>query len=132
MAVHSPEVIREVATEHDIALSGPTLFYYEAYEYEFDEDSKNWLAFSSEPSFFTDVQVPMNKSLRGLDVTTFNMNSTPECSPLSCNSLARSIPVNEHCLFDTFTEAKAALEGGLFENSEPGPFRIFAVYKADI
>lgn len=47
---------------------------------------------------------------------------------LSGNSLATDIPVNEHCLFRTFQEAKEAIEGGLFKNSEPGPYRIFAVY----
>jgi hypothetical protein len=129
---NSPQVIREIATEHGIELSGTTLFYYEAYEYEFDEDSKDWSTFSLEPSFVTDVQVPRDKSFKGFDVTTFSMNNAPECSPLSCNSLATSIPVNEHCLFNTFAEAKDALEGGLFDNSEHGPFRIFAVYTVDI
>jgi hypothetical protein len=74
----------------------------------------------------------MDKSLRGFDVTTFSLNNSPECSPLSCNSLATSIPVNEHCLFNAFAEAKEALEAGLFENSEPGPYRVFAVYTVDI
>jgi hypothetical protein len=129
---NSPQVIREIATEHGIELSGTTLLYYGAYEYEYDEDTKDWLTFPPEPSFVTDVQTPNNKSLRGFDVITFRMGSSPECSPLSCNSLATSIPVNEHCLFITFAEAKDALEGGLFDNSEHGPFRIFAVYTVDI
>ena len=36
--------------------------------------------------------------------------------------------VNQHCLFNTQSEAKEALESGKFNDSEPGPFRIFAVY----
>lgn len=76
----------------------------------------------------TDVRTPAHKNLEGFDVTTFSMHSSPECSPLSCNSLANNIPVNEHCLFRTFQEAKEAIEGGLFKNSEPGPYRVFAVY----
>jgi hypothetical protein len=35
-----------------------TLFYYEVYEHEYDEDSKEWSAFMPESSFITDVQVP--------------------------------------------------------------------------
>jgi len=43
-------------------------------------------------------------------------------------SLATTIPVNQHCLFGTFEEAKKALESGLFQNSEAGPYRVFSVY----
>lgn len=124
----SPQIIEDIAKNEDINLSGMTLFYYEAYEYEFDEESKAWSDFAPEPSFTTNVQVPRNKQLEGFDVTSFMVHTSPECSPLSCNSLATSVAVNEHCLFGTFAEAKVALESGLFDNSEPGPFRIFAVY----
>jgi hypothetical protein len=128
---NSPEAIREIAANAGIDLSGATLFYYEAYEFEFDEDSKEWKAFAPEPSFATDVLVPADKRLEGFDVTTFSFHTGPECSPLSCNSLATTIPVNQHCLFDTFGNAKEALEGSLFKNSEPGPYRIIAVYTVD-
>jgi hypothetical protein len=124
----SPEVITEIAVSAGIDLSGTTLFYYEVYEYEFDEDTKAWSEFPPEPSFTTDVREPAFKHLEGFDVVTFTARTSPECSPLSCNSLAAEIPVNRHCLFDTFDAAKAALESGLFRNSEPGPYRIFAVY----
>ena len=82
----------------------------------------------SDPRLLTDIQVPIDKHLEGFDVTTFTAHTSPECSPLSCNHLATTIQVNRHCLFNTFEEAKEALEGGLFENSESGPYRIFAVY----
>jgi hypothetical protein len=68
--------------------------------------------------------------LEGYDVTTFFVGTSPECSPLSCNCLATEISVNGHCLFDTFEQAVQALEAGKLDNSEPGPFRIFAVYTA--
>ena len=48
--------------------------------------------------------------------------------PERVKSLAREIAVNRHCLFDSFEQAKAALETGKFDNTEPGPHRIFAVY----
>ena len=125
---NSPKVIEEIATNEGIDLSGTTLFYYEAYEYEFDEESNKWSPFTPESSFVTDVYVPMDKHLEGFDVITFSNHTTPECSPLSCNLLATAIPVNKHCLFNTFAETKDALEGGFFKNSEPSPSRIFAVY----
>jgi hypothetical protein len=72
--------------------------------------------------------VPAAKHLAGFDVVTFFTHTSPECSPLSCNALAATLAVNEHCLFPTFAQAKAALEGGAFHHSEAGPLRIFAVY----
>ena len=125
---NSPQVIEEIARKETIDLFGMTLFYYEVYEYEFDEDSNEWSAFTPEPSFTTDVQLPVAKSLEGFDVVAFSAHTSPECSPLSCNLLATRIPVNEHCLLNALEEAKGALEGGLFQKSEPGPYRIFAVY----
>jgi hypothetical protein len=32
---------------------------------------------------------------------------------------------------NSFEEAEAALNGGAFENCEPGPYRIMAVYSVD-
>ncbi len=49
-------------------------------------------------------------------------------SPLSCNGLARGIRTNPHCLLESFAEAYDQLNGGAFNNAEPGPYRIFAVY----
>lgn len=124
---NSPEEIKELASNEGIDLQGTTLFYYEVYEYEFDEDLKEWFPFTPDP-VDTNVQVPTHKQLEGFDVATFRCHNIPEHSPLSCNSLATTIPVNKHCLINTFAEAKAALDDGLFIGSEPGPYRIFAVY----
>ncbi len=124
----SPEVMESLAKSENIDLSGTTLFYYEVYEYEFDDSLKEWVTFAPEDSFLTNVQVPIHKRLQGFDVVNFTAHTSPECSPLSCNSLAETIPVNQHCLLNTFEEAQDAIKQGLFENSEPGPYRIFAVY----
>ncbi len=124
----SPEIMEDLSKEMNLDLSGATLFYYEMHEYEYDGNVKDWAAISTELPFETNVRVPMNKYLQGFDVVSFTFNSTPECSPLSCNALAKEIPVNRHCLFNTFDEAKQSLEKGLFKNSEPGPYRIFAIY----
>lgn len=125
---NSPEVIETVARDNSIDLSGTKLFYYEVYEPEFHEDEKAWRPFAPESSFTTNVTVPKEKILEGYDVPTFLCGNAPECSPLSCNSLAAEIPANPHCLLDSFSEAKRSLENGSFNDSEPGPFRIFAVY----
>lgn len=124
----SPDDIREIADNAGIDLAKTTLFYYEVFEFEFNEDLNEWQIFSPELSFTTNVQQPEAKQLVGFDVATFSTKNSPECSPLSCNALATAIPVNGHCLFESFKDAKGALDKGLFENSEPGPYRIFAVY----
>jgi hypothetical protein len=108
-----------------------SLFYYEVYEQEFNEDAKVWSAFEPEPSFPTDVAKPSRARLMGFDVTSFSAGSSPECSPLSCNAVADDIEANEHCLLNAFEDAKTALESGRFDNCEPGPFRIFAVYTVE-
>lgn len=126
----SPKIMTSLAEKEGIDLSGTTLFYYEVYEYEFDDRTIEWLGFTPDKfeSFETDVQVPIKKYLQGFDVVTFYANTSPEHSPLSCNSLATEISVNQHCLFNAFEETKDAIEQGLFKNSEHGPYRIFAVY----
>ncbi|WP_210265767.1 hypothetical protein [Bradyrhizobium aeschynomenes] len=124
----SPEIIEELARVKGVELSTTTLFYYEAYELEYDETTRQWSAFAPEPSLVTNVSEPDTKQIEGFDVVSFWARTTPECSPLSCCSVAGDVPVNSHCLFKTFDEAKEALERGVFDKTEPGPFRILAVY----
>jgi hypothetical protein len=125
----SPKVIQEVTQQHSIDLTGTTLFYYEVYEKEFDGNS--WRPYGPDPSFQTAVVVPADKRLEGYDVVTFSCGNLPECSPLSCNHLASELPTNAHCLLDSFEIAEANIANGVFNNSEPGPYRIFAVYTVD-
>jgi len=128
----SPQIVRDLAESEKIDISAMTLFYYEVYEEQFNEEEKAWSLFSPEPSFPTAVEDTDQKHLEGYDIATFWASNSPECSPLSCNLLAAEMPVNEHCLLNTFEEAKTALESGQFEHSEPGPFRIFAVYRVNL
>jgi hypothetical protein len=124
----SPKVIREIARCHDIDLTGTTMFYYEAYEFQCMEDCAEWEQYFPEESFKTDVVVPEIKVLHGYDVVSFSCGTSPECSYLSCNHMAQEIPVNRHCLLRTFEEAKNLLDRCAFKDCEPGPCRIFAVY----
>lgn len=119
---NSPEVIEQVAREQSIDLAGTTMFYYEAYEREFDDEKELWCPYQSDQSFTTIILLPECKILSGFDVVS------SDCSPLSCNSFASEILTNAHCLLPDFKTAKQLVETGRFNNSEPGPYRIFAVY----
>ena len=124
----SPEIIKSLAREHAIDLGDCRFFYYEVFEEEFNDDKERWELFRPDEGFKTSVVIPARKHLEGYDVVTFSVHTSPECSPLSCNSIAETIETNRHCLFASFDEAKAHVEGHDFDDSEPGPFRIFAVY----
>jgi hypothetical protein len=122
----SPEAIQNLAQEKSISLAGTTFFYYEVYEKEFD--GKTWNAYGPDQSFTTNVAVPIDKHIEGFDVVTFWGRNLPECSPLSCNGLAEEVPTNSHCLINSFDEAEVYVTEGMFNGSEPGPYRIFSVF----
>jgi hypothetical protein len=124
----APAAMRAIATANNIDLAGTTLFYYEVFEEEYDEDTKTWRAFAPDASVPTKVEPPKAARLGGFDVASFWAKASAECSPLSCNGLAETLAVNRHCLFASLDEARQALQAGAFDNSEPGPFRIFAVH----
>jgi hypothetical protein len=81
--------------------------------------------------YTTLVLAPTFRQLEGYDVATFSQGNCPECSPLSCNHLATESAVNTHCLIASLDDAKTHLEDGQFNDSEPGPYRIIAVYTMD-
>jgi hypothetical protein len=128
---NSPGEIESLAVEHSISLQGMKLFYYEAYEQEYDDQSQAWVPYEPEASFGTSVLEPERKILEGFDVTCFTVHTTPECSPLSCNACAETLPTNSHCLFSTFEDAVYAIESGAFASAEPGPYRVIAIYSAN-
>jgi len=125
----SPDVIVSLADEHDLDLSQARWFYFEAYEKEFDEDSGEWRNFDPEASFATCIVVPENMKLMGYDIITFSCGTSAECSPLSCNHVAKEVKVNRHCLLDSFEAAMSFVDTKAYLGGEPGPYRIFAVYE---
>jgi hypothetical protein len=127
----SPALIEEVALEAEISLQDCTMLYFEAYEMQWDSESKSWQHFKPEESFVTNVMLPVKKVLLGYDVVTYTMASQADCSPLSCNNMASEIPVNTHCLIESFEAVKEYLEKGAFDDAEPGPYRIVAVYEIE-
>src|SRR5689334_7744741 len=108
----SPEIIQAVATRHEVDLTAMTLFYYEVYEHQFDEDRHQWTPVVAEPSFATQVVPPSARTLEGYDVVTFSVGTRAECSPLSCSRLAAEIETNAHCLLPTLERARELLEAG--------------------
>lgn len=126
---NSPADIQAIAESDAKAAKEFTVFYYELYEAQYDDKAGAWISFQPEEAFQTDVRPPSSKELLGFDVVTYLAQTSAECSPLSCNNLAEKIPVNESCLLPSLDEAKQLIESGAFQSSEPGPFRIIAVYK---
>lgn len=49
------------------------------------------------------------------------------CSPLSCNGMAKEIPVNQFCLLNEIEDALAAARRFGMEQPEPGPYVIVEV-----
>jgi hypothetical protein len=123
----SPRIIQQIAKEDPVDLNETKLFYYEVFPLEF-HDNNEWKPFEPEASFTTDIEVPDPKNFEGYDIVTFSQRNSAECSPLSCNLLANDIPVNKHCLLPDFDNAYQLLRDGKLQHSEPGPYRIFAVY----
>lgn len=124
----SPKVIREVAEQYGIELSGTTLFFYEAYEREYDDSEGHWSVIRRDESISTVIELPPRKVLEGYDVVTYSCGTTAECSPLSCNGLAQTVKTNSRCLLESLEQAIQLIEQGDCQHSEPGPFRIIAVY----
>lgn len=122
------DMLRQLACRKTIDLEGAKYFYYEIYEKQFDEDGNAEALKAPDLAFATSVSVPKTKKLEGFDVVTISAGAGPECSPLSCNSLALKHEVNRHCLLKSLDHAITHLEKGAFKNSEPGPYRIFSVY----
>ena len=125
---NTAEDIYSLAKENNIDMTNTTLFFYEVYEYQCYEDNPEWEPFEPDKAFNTKVKAPKEKTLEGYDVVSFYCENAPECSYLSCNHMAEHLKVNEHCLFDSFEDAKAHLDNKVFDGCEPGPCRIFAVY----
>lgn len=130
-----PIIIEKLAKDNNLDLSQTRIFYYEAYELQHRSGKKPvdgfWEPFAPEKSISTDVFVPTCKKLEGFDIVSFSQENAPECSFLSCNHMAEDIEVNNHCLLGSLEEAKNYLNQGLFDNCEPGPSRILAVYSLD-
>lgn len=127
----SPKIIRDLSMEHGISLDSMKLFFYLAYEQQWDGEDEEWISYAPEKSFSTNVLLPEESLLQGFDVVSFSSQTSAECSPLSCNHMAQELNVNPHCLLDSFKEAKRCVETGKIEECEPGPYRIIEVHSVE-
>ncbi len=127
----NPGTILQLARNNRFDVGETVLFFYETHDLQFDDTKGQWASFKPEPSFTTAVTAPHLKVFEGYDVVTFSVGTSAECSPLSCNALAGEVDTNEHCLLASLEYAQCLLENGKFKNTEPGPYRIFAVYSLD-
>ena len=123
-----PSQITRLCAQHGIPLDDLTFVCYEAHPQQFNTNDHTWHDFGPDPEIKTDVSPPISPQLLGFDIVTYSMQNSPECSPLSCNHVAKDVRVNAHCLFDSLDYAIQCLETGVFDNAEPGPMRIVAVH----
>jgi len=128
---NDPGTLWNLASEKRAELCGAILFYYEAYEQEIESDGWSfgeWRPLSDAPSasVATEIIRPTSSRLLGYDVAVFG--DFLEHSPLSCNSVADKLPVNEYCLFNELSDAVAAINtGGFGGGCEEGIYKIFSV-----
>jgi hypothetical protein len=123
-----PLTLHALVAENRLMLDDLTMFYFEAFESEYDAEKMSWEPIMLEASFPTNVKIPSHKSLCGYDVVSFSVRTSPECSPLSCNSLASTIPTNQYCLLEDFQAAHDLAEQRVLHDCEPGPYRVISVY----
>ena len=133
---NSPMDLKNLVDETSSDTSNAMLFYYEAFEQELDSDGwifnkQDWQSLSPAPSAAVEADVltptkAMDIKLVGYDVVVFR--DYLEHSPLSCNSIAQTEAVNDHCLFDDLEQARLAIENGIFGGGcEEGIYKIFSV-----
>lgn len=134
---NNPDVLVSLAADAGTDVSDAALLYFTAYDREQESDGwtfdpANWRARlpASSAAVADDVRVPTSgaSTLLGYDVVVFG--DFLEHSPLSCNSIAKELHVNEHCLFASLDEAVAAIDAGAFGNGcEDGVYTIFGVHR---
>ena len=75
--------------------------------------------------------VPADYEMLGYDIVSRSIASFFECSVLSCNGLAKTFPVNRHCLIEALGDAWDAFQhiGAEEIGCEPGPYYLFAVHR---
>jgi hypothetical protein len=66
----------------------------------------------------------------GYDVPMKSGSSGFDCSPLSCNGMARQITVNPHCLLDDLDAALQTARRFSIEQPEPGSYFVVQVFRA--
>ena len=71
---------------------------------------------------------PAFRSL-GFDAVSKSVSDFFECSPLSCNAMAREVDVNRHCLVGELESATELASRFSVEEPEPGPYYVVEVLR---
>ena len=118
----SPELAREIARECG-AYDWPVLAYL-VYPVEFRPEGEVPISVQSAAS-----PMPASFQLLGWDVANRLFAPDFECSPLSCNGLAQTVPVNEFCLVESEQEAIDLARRCAREQPEPGTYFVVEVWR---
>ena len=72
---------------------------------------------------------PLSADFVSLGFDVVNKTNGPffECSPLSCNGMAKEVRVNQFCLLETPEQAVAFARRCASEEPEPGPYYVLEV-----
>lgn len=136
---NDPEVLWRMAREGGVDVTDARLFYYEAHHEEMVSDGwsfdrADWRPLSQlSCAGVSSAPSPVASAVRllGYDVVVFE--DCLEHSPLLCNSIAATLPVNRYCLLETLALATEAVESGAFgAGCEAGTYRIFSVSVVDL
>jgi len=71
--------------------------------------------------------LPRTYISQGFDAVSRSMGNDFECSPLSCNYMAREYPVNKHCLIADLDTVVTMAKTFAVANPEPGPYCVVEV-----
>ena len=101
------------------------LYAYKMFPVRFDRGQKVAIDFPT-----LDVE-PLASSFERLsyDAVSRSCDSTFECSPLSCNGMAKEFAVNRYCLIDTETEGFRIAREFSVSVPEPGPYYLLEVWR---
>jgi len=118
----SPELATQLVSPEDPPM---TVFAYRISTVRFIKGVGQAWAWPS----ISPTALPTNFRSLGFDAVSKYMDTILgfECSPLSCNSLAREWPVNSHCLLDSLDKAIEAAERFSVEEPEPGMYYVAEV-----
>jgi hypothetical protein len=130
---HDTEAIALAAANGE---SGFRVLAYALVEAKLDEAS-NEIAITADSILIEGLSdlpagpVPSGLVSLGYDVVCINRSHMDfDCSPLSCNGLAREIRVNRHCLVDDLDEAMRLAQRFDREQPEPGSYYVVQVLRA--
>jgi hypothetical protein len=119
----SPELAESVIPE---GAKGFSVFAYRLFPEKFAEGKR--LPLAIEP--VSPSSLPASFRSLGFDVVSKSVSAYFECSPLSCNDVAKEIEVNQYCLLESLETAVELATRMSRGEAEPGPYYIVEVLRS--